>query len=783
MKALSKTTAKPRGVTRSAAHTTKEILLVGLLLFASLLTVHRATLFSSFAITQGGGDSLLYNFILEHEWRWAVGHSTDRSLWSPPIFFPQRNTAAYTDLFLGALPPYAIWRIFRADPQTAFQLWILTVSALNFIAAYSLLRLLLGSGVAASAAGAVLFAFGSPRLMQMGHPQLWLGFYTLCSFAGLYLLFSHTRTTEHGGRISGPSKDAAASCAPFSHTRTTERGGRVSGPSKDAAASCALFSQRSGSLSRRRVYAGLLLFLGGAVAQFYTAFYYAWFMAFCASVALASALCINSCRTPLVDFLRRWWRAAGISILGACLLLGPANAVYYNVMEQVGSRQYKEVAHFLPVARAWLAQGPDHWIYGALNRWAGIDQNFGFQEMFNGIGLLTTFLVLAAFIRFRHRRVVMLWGIVVAAVCFATLLWPNEYSLWHAVFLHFPGAQAIRAVSRFGVFLLLPAAIALTLSIDWLMTSVSPVIAILCIAAVFAEQAGALSRVPAYNKLQMSTTAETLAHRIGPGCKAFLVSFPEGQASVSFMHIFGMWAELYSGIPTLNGYSGQFPPDWPLGNVAIGNRVDRLRLYEALKSWMEEHPSQIDNVCWIEPDAPAPILLGRADLRGDEWFRRIAYLDLLGRSRPGPELSSPKPGIDRAAFVKRIMETPEFRERESFVLTAYRKLFGTDPPYPVWLANVAHLEAGHMSPAQLLDAWKRSDECRVQSCRATVPDPVLTEPERDPSEQNHDSLVLLYFCLLQRAPTASELAEYSAPPPASPIQRVLQSPEFQRQIQ
>ena len=757
MKALSETTAKPRGATRSAAHTTKEILLVGLLLFASLLTVHHATLFSSFAITQGGGDSLLYNFILEHEWRWAAGHSTDSSLWSPPIFFPQRNTAAYTDLFLGALPPYAIWRIFRADPQTAFQLWILTVSALNFVAAYSLLRFLLGSGVAASAAGAVLFAFGSPRLMQMGHPQLWLGFYTLCSFAGLYLLFSHTRTTERGGPVSGSTKDAAASCAPF--------------------------SQRSSSLSPRRVYAGLLLFLGGAVAQFYTAFYYAWFMAFCASVALASALCINSCRTPLVDFLRRWWRAAGISTLGACLLLGPATAVYYNVMEQVGSRQYKEVAHFLPVARAWLAQGPDHWIYGALNRWAGIDQNFGFQEMFNGIGLLTTFLVLAAFIRFRHRRVVMLWGIVVAAVFFATLLWPNEYSLWHGVFLHFPGAQAIRAVSRFGVFLLLPAAIALTLSIDWLMTSVSPVIAMLCIAAVFAEQAGALSRVPAYNKLQMSATAETLAHRIGPGCKAFLVSFPEGQASVSFMHIFGMWAELYSGIPTLNGYSGQFPPDWPLGNVAIGNRVDRLRLYEALKSWMEEHPSQIDNVCWIEPDAPAPILLGRTDLHGDEWFRRIAYLDLLGRSRPGPELSSPKPSIDRAAFVKRIMETAEFRERESFVLTAYRKLFGTDPPYPVWLADVAHLEAGLLSPAQLLDAWKRSDECRVQSCRTTIPDSVLMAPERDPSEQNHDSLVLLYFCLLQRAPTASELAEYSAPPPASPIQRVLQSPEFQRQIQ
>jgi hypothetical protein len=172
-----------------------------------------------------------------------------------------------------------------ADPQTAFQLWMLSISALNCLASYAFLRCLLQTSVAASFAGTILFAFGSPRLMQIGHPQLWPGFYMIAVFAGLYLLFSDPPD----------------------------------------------------SLSRQRLYGGLVLCLGGAVAQLYTGFYYAWFMAFCALPLLVLTLCVGPWRSRLIDFLTRHWRAVSLSLVCALLTLGPAAMLYRGALRRLAS--------------------------------------------------------------------------------------------------------------------------------------------------------------------------------------------------------------------------------------------------------------------------------------------------------------------------------------------------------------------------------------------------------------------------------------------------------------
>ena len=695
-----------------------EALRAFLLLIASLLVIHHRTIFSAFAITEGGGDSMLYNFILEHEWRWLSGEAPHNSLWSPPIFFPQRDTAAYTDLFLAVLPPYAFWRLLGVDPQTAFQLWILTVSVLNYIAAYVVFRLLLGTSLAASSIGAILFAFGSPRLAQIGHPQLLPGFYVIAAFAGLYLVLSESPA----------------------------------------------------ALPRRRLYLGLLLFIGGAIAQLYTAFYYAWFMAFSAAVAFLYALSVRSSRDRLIAFLRQWWGPISVSISVAVILVAPAGAVYHGALKDVGPRQYEEVRHFLPNPAAWLAQGPDHWIYGPLNRRAGIGKNFGGQEMFNGIGLVTTVLVLAAVIRFRRRSAVVVWTLVGGTIVVTTLVWPGGFSLWRFVYGYFPAAQAVRAVSRVGVFLLLPATMALALSIDWLADRVSPVAALLCVLAVFAEQAGSLNGAPGYPKHGLSVAAEKIVHQLRPDCKTFLVSLPKGQTSVSIMHLLGMWAQLFSGVPTLNGYSGQIPPGWPLGDVAIANRVDRVRLYASIKSWMEHHGAEIENVCWIAPDVPQAILIRRSDLANGDWFARVSYLELLGRLPAESELPISTLKMNQEALVKNIMDTPEFQGREEFVLAAYRRLFGRDPAYPVWLAAVEDVAAGRSSQAQMVDGWRRSAECRLDACKDTSPLAVRSEVR--------DSGILLYYCLLRRAPVPAELSDEST----SIVTRILNSTEYRQQV-
>lgn len=538
-------------------NTSVTILGPALLLLLSLLVFHHATIFTGFALTPGElGDSMLLNYVLEHDYRWLTFDKLHHSLWSPPIFYPQQDTAVYTDLMLGALPPYALWRIIGVEPLTAFQLWLLTVSVLNFVAAYWLLHRILGCGWIASSGGAILLAFGSPRLVQFGHPQLTPAFYIVIAFAGVCLLFR-----------------AATS---------------------------------------REVYTALALMVGGFCIQSYTAFYYAWFMAFTASLALVFALLLPAPRAALFLLLRRWWTACLPATLLAAVALGPYAGVAWNVLKQVGGRSFDEVRLYLPTTKTWFSEGPDHLLYGGLHRMIASGFAAHSAELYDGIGFFTTALVIAGFVLFRRRPIVQLWGLAGLALILLTFLWPGNLSLWFYVYSWFPGALAIRSVSRFSVFLLLPASIALAYLLDRVNARYSPAWAIACVLAVGLEQAGTLHRAPNYSKAQTRASIELVARQVHPDCRTLLFSWNRGGTSPEIMHIMGMWAELFTGVPTLNGYSGQFPPHWPLSDVAIANMAERDQVLEEIELWIDEHPADFDqrtgNVCWVLPESASTVI-------------------------------------------------------------------------------------------------------------------------------------------------------------------------------
>jgi hypothetical protein len=525
---------------------------------------------------------MLVNYVQEHDYRWLTGDKLHRSLWSPPIFYPQHDTAVYTDLMLGALPPYALWRMLGIDPLTAFQLWIVTVSALNFLSAYWLLRHVLSCGRVGSSAGAILLAFASPRLLQLGHPQLLPAFYIVIAFAGLCILLS-----------------------PGSH----------------------------------RVYFGLALLLGGFCLQLYTAFYYAWFMAFTLSLGLLFALLLPSSRSQLLSFLQTSSRPALIGIVLTALALAPYAAVARNVLGQVGGRPYSEVQNYLPGALAWFAQGSRHLLYGGLNRFAGAGPDYGSRELLDGIGLFTTALLIGGFFLFRKEQVVRLWSLVALSVIILTYRWPGGHSLWRFVYNWFPGASAIRAVSRFGLFLLLPASIVLAFTLDRI-GRYSRSAAIVCLLAVGLEQAGSLNGLTYYAKDQAQDNIDMVASQIRPDCKAFLFSWTRGLTAPEIMHVMGMWAGLKTGVPTVNGYSGQFPPHWPLADVAVANLADRRRVLANIDLWTDAHRADFENLCWILPDPVVPtktwsLLLSRsADAGGN--LRPTAPIDPAPPKFPPP---------------------------------------------------------------------------------------------------------------------------------------------------
>ena len=56
------------------------------------------------------GDNRFNNYMLEHAYLWLGGAPGHSDFWSPPFFFPARNIAAYSDVFLSVAPIYGAGR-------------------------------------------------------------------------------------------------------------------------------------------------------------------------------------------------------------------------------------------------------------------------------------------------------------------------------------------------------------------------------------------------------------------------------------------------------------------------------------------------------------------------------------------------------------------------------------------------------------------------------------------------------------------------------------------------
>src|ERR1700722_10486153 len=116
------------------------------------------------------GDGALNNYFLEHSWQLISNRAYAGSLWSPPFFYPEKGTLAYSDNLFGAAPIYWFFRLFL-DPHFAMLAWEVACLTLCYISFAYLLRRN-GVGQILSAVGGFLFAFGMPRVMDLSHAQL-----------------------------------------------------------------------------------------------------------------------------------------------------------------------------------------------------------------------------------------------------------------------------------------------------------------------------------------------------------------------------------------------------------------------------------------------------------------------------------------------------------------------------------------------------------------------------------------------------------------------------------
>ena len=524
-----------------------EWLVATLALAVGLVVSCWETLTSGFRLVQGDlGDTRLINFTLEHSYRWLSGMPLAEDLWSPPIFYPLQHVAFYTDLLLGVAPLYWPWRWLGASPETSYQLWMLSIWSLNFVAAYLLLRRGLRASAIGAAAGAYLFSFGSSIMVNIVHQQLAPRFFLLVSLAGLVAIF----------RPPGPSD------------------------------------------SKARHWWASAAFWGGLVAQLHTAVYPLVFLLLAGAGAAILVVSAGGLRRPALAALRRDATALVVTGFAAAVLSAPAALRYASTAEEVGLRSADRISY--PRILSWFLTGRNNRIYGGLQ--TALDLGFDAKvSRNNGLGVITLATAAGGLWLGRRRWDVQLVVAGFAGLVILTLVLPGGWSPWLLVRRLLPPTAALRAVVRVGLMTLFPAALGLAIVADRLAGARRWGIVALLSLFVVAEQS---HRTPTYDKAANSQRIESTARRVPSEATAFLL-VAAGTPWHGHMHDDAAWVALATGVPTINGRSGNAPRGWTLGRPAFRDEDGARELRAKVAAWARRNRLRTDSIALIEVD-PTP---------------------------------------------------------------------------------------------------------------------------------------------------------------------------------
>lgn len=520
------------------------LIVIGFLVLV-LLIAHYPALFSGFQEIQHDEiDSRLNHFILEHGYQWLIGKR--ESYWNGNYFYPAQGTLALGDTLLGVLPFYALIRILGIPVDLSFQLWLMFMSALNFLVAFVVLQKVTSKSPLACSIGAAFFAVASPRLSQMGHAQLIPHFYTVLCLYCIYLSFTAR-----------------------SHLRT------------------------------RTAILGAAFF---AALQFLSSPYLGWFLLFSIALGTLIALCNSATRIPLLGILSTYpITVIGVGILTLSMLY-PVVALYKAVAGELGYRPFQEVAFTLPSLKLWIYQGPTSLLYGSLSSLKTFQTLLMEHELRIGFGLVTSLLALYGFYSFRSfvpLRMLTLTGIGIFVVITD---FPGSLYLWDYLYLYVPGAGAIRAVARFALLLTIPVAMVLPFIVERILQNGRRLLLALLTTIIFLEQIHTLYH---YNRARARMNVEFLVtntEKYEEICKAFYFSQLKGRFRPEQYQVDAMWTSLVTGMPTVNGYSGNTPKGWKLAANSISSEEQESQTALALSDWAKNHHLDANTLCWLQKD-------------------------------------------------------------------------------------------------------------------------------------------------------------------------------------
>lgn len=518
---------------------------------ASVVYFYRGFFQRGFELVQGNFfDGRLTSAISQH-WAdpWQFGSILDTG-----IFYPFGQGLMYSDTFLaqGIMSAPLIW--LGVDASIAFQLILMLISLIGYLSTVAIFRLLGSQWLLAITAG-LLANFSNGMLVASAHPQL----ITLSLFPAVLL--------------------------------------------------CVILSARSVQQSRQIVFAALAGVLYGLIV--YSAFYIGWMLALGLFLAVLIWLLASRGTSRRAVLRHVSWQRLLAAFSGFVPFALLTVFTYLPLLRSGIVRELEDIAAFAPTPKDLLGVSPTNAVWSLpLSHLFGTlrDEEFAMAP--------TPFLLLASVVLFvwgiRRRTMSPLVTIGISLTGTGLLLWllPIKWgSLFPWVVIYqIPGASAIRAIGRIeliaGFFLVFGMAMIATVLMRSLASKRVLWVGALIAAILLVEQVN--TRVE-----QKVDVADVAALRSLPApdieCDSFFIAPPldtrrlyanQADPVIDAGIALGVTAQIIArsqGIPSLNGYSGGAPLEWPLGPSTL---IDYPAYDAELERYVDDYG--LTNVCGLK---------------------------------------------------------------------------------------------------------------------------------------------------------------------------------------
>lgn len=508
----------------------------------------RALWMSGFETLSGDfGDGRVTIYLREHLFNWLQGTA---SFASPAFFFPVPNVLGHSDAYLLDLLPYTLLRVAGAAPFLSGQLTLILLTLLGYITFIGFVRFAFDVRYSLAIVCALLFVFSNNIFLEQMHASL---------FAVNYV---------------------------------------------PAIAWLTLWSLRDFPRLSARLIGGVIVASALYGLLFSTGYYTAWNVGLV--ILLAAIPTVLLAHKQLLLFLlahaRRLLLLAFLAVVAFAIGLIPF-AIIYGPLIESGATYGGFGAAILgaPFPQDIINVGPWNLVWGALlARIAEGQTVFRWGIVVTSITPVVTIATLVgAWYVWRGRLIDRMsephtatFAIVVSFVFWMAwlLTWRiGKYSgywlIWHLV----PGASGIRVPGRVGLIVNIAMLAALALMLDRLLAScaslglraaaLTKILVLALLACCLIEQ---INTYPVA-QIQRSRQLQELAAVPRPPdrCDVFFVE-PATPAEFDAAQTSAMLISQRYGLPTINGGSGYFPPDWPLLRYDSSYHA-RIRQWMALK--------------------------------------------------------------------------------------------------------------------------------------------------------------------------------------------------------